>query len=122
GGHGSIPSQAAQATLVSHAYWGALFAALFGVSFTSLTIASLVMSLIGSLAFYALLRRVGLSPGLSGLGVAVLALNPYYLNLGYSFMTDVSFVALVLLSSLFYFEGLRGDARWLWLGGALGAL
>jgi 4-amino-4-deoxy-L-arabinose transferase-like glycosyltransferase len=122
GGHGFAPSQAAQATLVTHAYWGALFAALFGMSFTSLTIAALAMSLIGSLAFYALLRRLGFSTGLSGLGVAILALNPYYLNLGYSFMTDVTFVSLVLLSCLFYFEGLRSDIRWLWVGGAFGAL
>src|SRR2546423_13870686 len=34
-GHGFQPSEHAQATLVTHAYWGALFAYLFGMSFTS---------------------------------------------------------------------------------------
>src|SRR5438034_7175693 len=73
-GHGLQPSEHAQATLVTHAYWGALFAWLFGMSFTSLTAAVMTLSAIAALIFYVLLRRLGFSPVLSGAGVALLAL------------------------------------------------
>ena len=122
-GVGFHPSEYAQATLVTPTYWGVAFAALFGFSFTILTLATLTLSLVAALAFYALLRRLGYGPGLSGIGVAVLALNPYYLVLSYSFMTDIPFVALLLLSCLCYCEGLRGGrVGWLWAGATFAAL
>ncbi len=122
-GSGFHPSEYAQATLITPTYWGVAFAGLFGFSFTTLTLATLALSLVAALAFYALLRRLGYGPGLSGVGVGLLALNPYYLVLSYSFMTEIPFVALLLLSCLCYGEGLRGgQARWLWAGAAFGAL
>src|SRR5438445_13386066 len=54
-GHGFQPSEHAQATLITHAYWGALFAWLFGMSFTSLTAAVMTLSAIAGLTFYVLL-------------------------------------------------------------------
>lgn len=122
-GPGFQPSEYAQATLVTHAYWGALFATLFGYSFTILTAATMVMSLIGALTFYVLLRRLGFGPLLSGLGTAILALNPYYIILSYSFMTEITFVALLLLACLCYCKGFETlDNRWLWAGGVFAAL
>src|SRR5262249_55678086 len=113
----------AQSTMATHAYWGALFATLFGDNFTNFTAATMVMSLVAALTFYILLRRLDFTPGLSGLGVALLTLNPYFINLSYSFMTEITFLALLLLSCLFYFEGLsgRGDG-WLWLGSIFATL
>src|SRR5579859_96478 len=122
-GHGFQPSEYAQATLVTPTYWGALFAAVGGFSFTTLTLATMALSLLAAGTFYVLLRRLGFSAGLSGLGVALLVLNPYYLVLSYSFMTEIPFVAMLLLSCLFYLEGLRSDQRgWLWLGAGFAAL
>src|SRR5690242_11093631 len=122
-GPGFRPSEIAQMTLVTHAYWGAAFASVLGYGFTALTLANVAMSLIGALAFYALLRRLGFNAGWSGLGVALLALNPYYLLLSYSFMTEITFVALLLLACLCYLEGLRSDdARGLWAGSVFAAL
>ncbi len=122
-GLGFHPSEYAQATLITPTFWGAAWAGLFGYSFTTLTLATLTLSLVAALTFYALLRRLGYAPGLSALGVALLALNPYYLVLSYSFMTDIPFVALLLLSCLGYLEGFRsGRVGWLWLGAALAAL
>src|SRR4051812_23340338 len=43
-GQGFAPLQVAQATAVTHTYWGALFDSIFGVSFTSVTLATIVMS------------------------------------------------------------------------------
>lgn len=116
-GQGFQPSEYAQSTMVAHAYWGALFAQLFGINFTTFTAATMTLSIVTAITFYVLLRRLQFGPGLSGLGVAFLTLNPYFINLSYSFMTEITFLSLLLLSCLFYFEGLngRGDA-WLWLG------
>jgi 4-amino-4-deoxy-L-arabinose transferase-like glycosyltransferase len=116
-GQGFAPSDFAQMTMVTHAYWGALFGYLFGLSLTTATFANLAMSFIPAVTFYVLLRRVGLGYGLSLLGVALLAANPFFLSLSYSFMTDVTFTATVLLACLFYYEGLRREGasgvRWL---------
>jgi hypothetical protein len=122
-GHGFRPSEYAQSTMVAQSYWGALFATLFGANFTVFTAATMIMSLAAALTFYVLLRRLDFTPGLSGLGVALLTLNPYFINLSYSFMTEITFLALLLLSCLFYFEGLSGHGdAWLWLGGIFTAL
>src|SRR5947207_3257465 len=58
----------------------------------------------------------------------LLTLNPYFINLSYSFMTEITFLALLLLTCLCYFEGLgasgeggKGDA-WLWVGSIFAAL
>src|SRR5436190_22567764 len=48
-GQGFRPSELGQMTLVTHAYWGALFARLFGVSFSALTAANMAMSLVAAL-------------------------------------------------------------------------
>lgn len=100
------PAEYAQATLVSHTYWGALFASMLGMNFTSLLVATCVLAAIAALTFYFILRRLGYGPLLSALGVALLTLNPYFINLSYSFMTDITFLALLLLSCLCYLMGL----------------
>ena len=107
-GQGLAPSQYAQATLVSHVYWGAAFMLLVGDTFTGLTLATMALSLVGALAFYGILRVLGFSAGLSGLGVAILTLNPFYLYLSYTFMTEVTFTALTLVACLCYLLGVRG--------------
>jgi len=98
---------------------GALSVRLFGFSFTSLTLVGLGFGLLGVVAMYLLLKQVGVSPGASALGAATLALNPHYVFLSYSFMTDVPFVALVIVASLLLARGMQGYGEvWLWLGSA----
>ena len=123
-GQGLAPSDYAQATLVFHAYWGAAFIALLGETFTALAMSTIVLSLVGTLAFYAILRVLGFSAGLSGVGVAILALNPFYLYLSYTYMTEVTFTAVMLVACLCYLLGVRdrGSIGWLALGGVFAAL
>ncbi len=121
-GVGFVPSEIAQMTLATHAYWGAFFLVILGPGFTSLTIANMVMSVVAVVTFYLLLRRLDFTAQLSLTGVAVLALNPYYLNLSYSYMTEITFVALLLLTCLFYVEGLRGSEIYLWVGSLFATL
>ena len=114
-GQGFVPSQYAQATLVSHSYWGAAFAWLLGMNFTALTLATMTMSIVGAMAFYLILRVLDFTPAFSGLGVAVLTLNPFYLYLSYTYMTEITFTALVLVACLCYLLGVRGEGSLVWL-------
>ena len=106
-GQGFVPPDFGQMSLVSHAYWGALFGSLLGMNLTVVTAATMVMGLVACLSFYAILRLLGFTPGLSGLGVALMAFNPFFVTLSYSFMTEITFVAFMLLSCLFYLLGIR---------------
>ncbi|MDQ6693054.1 MAG: glycosyltransferase family 39 protein, partial [Chloroflexota bacterium] len=43
---------------------------------------------------------------------------PYYIAMTDSYMTEITFIAFLLLSCLFYMEGIKSsDNRWLWVGG-----
>jgi 4-amino-4-deoxy-L-arabinose transferase-like glycosyltransferase len=99
---------ASQPNLVGLTLWGTLWARFFGLSFTTLTASTLFMALVASCAFYALARTIGIGPGASILGTALLSLNPIFFHLSYSFMTDIPFVALILMSCLCYVKGLQG--------------
>ncbi len=107
-GRGFQPPDLALMTLVTHTWWGVGWCWLFGFSFTTLTWATLSLSLVALLTFYLLLRGVSYSPALSLLGAAVLGVNPLFVSNSYSYMTDITFLTLLLLSSLCY---VRGVAR-----------
>jgi hypothetical protein len=107
-----------QTIALAHLMWGALFAFIFGLSFTTLSIANLFMSAICLLVFYLLLRNLGVEAKRSLLGVALLGFNPIYVHVSYSFLTDVTFLTLMLAALLCYTRGLSGyGSHWFWLGG-----
>ena len=109
-GRYALPSPAS-ANVTLQAYWGALFCLPFGFSFTALRVSTLVLGGIGVAAVYLLLReatRKGDTPGWAPLvGALTLAVNPLYLGLSASFMTDVPFMTLVTLSLWLYLRGIR---------------
>jgi hypothetical protein len=80
----------------AHVLWGALFCAPFGFSFTALRLSTWVLSLLGLVGFYVLLRELGVSRRDALLGVGLVGFYPVYFILSFSFMTDVPFVALVI--------------------------
>jgi len=95
------------ATLVAQAYWAALFCKIFGFSFTVLRVSTLVLSLVGAWAMARCGLALGLSRNLALLCGALVAINPLVLNLSYSFMTDVPFLAMSILSGLFFLLALQ---------------
>lgn len=112
------PHDWTQPIAIGHLAWGAAFAALFGNTFTVLTLANMVMSIACLLTFYLLLRQLRVKPQHALLGVALLGFNPIYIYISYSFMTDVTFLFYSLAACLLYIRGLEGHGdRWLWLGG-----
>jgi 4-amino-4-deoxy-L-arabinose transferase-like glycosyltransferase len=114
---------ASQATALGHLAWGAIFAAIWGLSFTVLTVSNLLMSVAGIILFYLLLRHLEVTSAWALFGSALLGLNPIYLHLGYTFMTDITFIVYLLAGCLCYVRVLQGHGdKWLWIGSIVAAL
>ncbi|HEV2527370.1 MAG TPA: hypothetical protein VGT61_02830 [Thermomicrobiales bacterium] len=107
-------------TLVFQVLWGSLFGFIFGNGFGTQRLSTVVLFALSGIAFYSLLRTLGISYGRSALGVAVYLFNPLSFVLAFSFMTDPHYVATMVISIAFYAAGLRMDrpSRKLILAGA----
>jgi hypothetical protein len=101
-GGGYIPMGWTEMTLFSHALWGALFCLPHGFSFTALRLSTLVLSLAGGLAMYGLVRQLRRPRLLACLCALTLVFNPIYFALSNTFMADVPFTTLAILSALFF--------------------
>jgi len=102
--------------VLSHVGWGMLFSALFGYSPTTLRISVLTLAILGTLALlillFQLLRNKPLGIGLAAL--FTLLFNPLFLSQSFTFMTDITFTALVIFSLLLLHLGIENE-RWSWL-------
>lgn len=97
--------------LFSQVFWGALFSLPFGFSFTALRFSTLTLSLLGLLATYGLLREIKIIPILAFLGTGLVAINPIYFGLSHTFMNDVQFAGIGMLSLYFLLRGLKHEAK-----------
>jgi len=95
--------------LAGHLAWGMLFCKLFGFSFTVLRYSTLVLGCIGGVGAYFLSREFSENKAACFFTALLLLLNPIYLNLSNTFMTDVPFTSFLILSILFFVKGLRQD-------------
>jgi hypothetical protein len=92
---------------LTHVLWGALFCLPTGFSFTALRLATLTAATLGLLGTYVLVRDAG-RPAWLALHTALwLGLDPLYLELSYTFMTDVPFTAALIWSAVFYARALK---------------
>lgn len=109
--------------LATHALWGALFAKVAGFSFAVLRMSTWVLSVSGLIAFYLLLRDLGVARRATLAGVAALAVYPIYAVLSLTYMTDVPFLALTLWAVWATNRGLTEQRTgWLIAGAVLVAL
>ena len=79
------------------AIWGALFAKVFGPTYTAVRLSTAPVAAFSILLYHAILRRFGLNPTHATFGTLVLALGPIFLSLSTSFMTDVPAMLPILL-------------------------
>jgi hypothetical protein len=93
--------------IIAQVFWGALFCLPFGFSFAALRISTLTLAIIGVVALYGLLREVDAGRGMALFGALLLAFNPLYFELSYTFMPDVPFVAISVLALYFLVRGMR---------------
>ncbi len=93
-------------SVFSHIGWGVLFSSIFGYSTATLRVSVLVLAAVGSSALLLLLHQMGCRPWLALWVVLVLLFNPLFLSQSFSFMTDITFTSLLLVSLLFLHIGI----------------
>jgi hypothetical protein len=97
----------AAATQLAHLLGGALFAKLFGFSFTILKTYTLTVSAGALFIFVKILEEFEIAPFDRNLAALVVALNPLFLVLANSFMTDMTYFFWMTASSYFYIRHLK---------------
>ena len=90
--------------------WGALFCIPFGFSFTALRISTLVAGLIGLWGTHRLIYNSTENGQTAFLGTLITLVNPIYLGLSASFMTDVPFYSVMVWSLAYMIIGLKQDS------------
>jgi hypothetical protein len=96
-------------TLVFQVLWGTFFSVVFGGSFGVLRMSTVALVLVGAWAVYGLCRQLDISPARSALGTAVYLFNPLSYSLGFTYMSDPSFTALMVSSLYLSVRGLRRE-------------
>lgn len=89
-------------TLIGQTLWGALFCLPFGFSYTALRISTLVAASIALAALALLLQEAGCDRRKTIVATLVLGLNPIWLVLSVSFMTDIEFAAYSIVSTAIF--------------------
>jgi 4-amino-4-deoxy-L-arabinose transferase-like glycosyltransferase len=95
-------------SFISQLFWGALFCFVFGFSFFVLRLSTIVLGIIGVVYLYILIKKL-INSNVALLSCLVFAFNPLYVTLSYSFMTDVPFMSLIIISLYYYIETIRTE-------------
>ncbi len=107
----------ASCPLLTHALWGSLFCLPSGFSYETLRFSSQLAGFLGLAVTYLFVREFNGTRVLGLVSSLTLALNPCYLGLANTFMTDVSFTVVFTLSALFFTRALRyGSTYYILLG------
>ncbi|MDB5351418.1 MAG: hypothetical protein JWN86_2665 [Planctomycetota bacterium] len=110
-------------TLVTQTLWGSIFCLPGGFSFTTLRISSLVLAVFIPLGCYRLMKASPARTAIVWIGVLAVAANPLFVPLSFTFMTDIPFLALAIISIVMLIRGVEGGSnRDLWTGLILGLL
>lgn len=97
----------ATANMPFQVYWGALFAKLAGYSHASLRISTLVIWLLGLIAFYCLALEHRFAPEEAGLLMLTLFSSPILVKMSFSFMTDVPYLSCFIVTLFIWTRALR---------------
>lgn len=100
-------------------FWGTLFSKVLGYSPKILHLSTVALFYPALLCFYSLLKRLGLSTFRSIVFTLFLMSYPWILMFNYSFLSDVPYISLLIISSYFYARGLQDK---LLLGFVLGSI
>jgi hypothetical protein len=97
----------AAANMPVQIYLGALFAHLFGYSFTALRFTTLILLLVGLIAVYLLLRDFDVQDTEASFMILAVLSGPVVLFLSFTFQTDVQFFGWQILALWLYARALR---------------
>ncbi|MFT5213750.1 MAG: hypothetical protein ACI9WV_001474 [Patiriisocius sp.] len=96
-------------TLVGHVYWGYFFTKVFGFSFTVLRFSTLIMSFATILGIYELCKIANLPKWMAMFSTLLCLMNPIFLSLSFSFMTDIPFCCLTIWVFFFFAKAIIDD-------------
>lgn len=110
------------ASLVLQTWYGAALCRACGFSFEVLRISTVVLATLGALGFWALLGWAGVRGAARVLATVLFALDPLYVNLAFTFMTDVPFTVAAVGAGYCYVRGFAtGRRAWLIAGSCIAA-
>lgn len=101
-------------SLLVHAAWGALWSMLVGVSHTALRLSTVALASVGLLGVYGIARELGLPRPKAALVSVVSAFCPLHFGLSLTYMTDVPFLAWMVVGLWAALRWSRTDERWCW--------
>ncbi|NLO91347.1 MAG: hypothetical protein GX410_05080 [Elusimicrobia bacterium] len=119
--HVLIIPDMATASLVWQTLWGGFWSLLLGQSYAALRISTLAAALLAAVCFG------GITGGRKGGWPALLApeflllSTPFFMMLSFTFMTDVHYIAWMLLAAALYLRALENDDAKTWLLASLAA-
>lgn len=90
---------------------GTVASAVFGFSFVTLRFVALACALVALWSLWSMLRQGNVSSKNAFLVVAAFAVNPWFVNLSFTFMTDVPALAFLLLACALMIKGFERDRR-----------
>ncbi|WP_237274905.1 glycosyltransferase family 39 protein [Tenacibaculum ovolyticum] len=96
-------------TLVGHVYWGYFFTKIFGFSFTVLRFSTLIMGFATILGVYELFKLSKLPRWMALFSTLLCVMNPIFLSLSFSFMTDIPFCCLTIWGFYFFSKAIIDD-------------
>jgi len=101
--------------------WGAMFCLAFGDSYITLRLSTIVLMVVGLVAFRALAREHGLSGTASNLLTFCLASSSLFFRASLSFQTDIPFLSMLILALFLYTRALRVMTAPTWIAAAFAA-
>ena|GEM_PF-1306815 len=116
---GKLDMIASCASCFLHIYLGAFACKMFGASYTLLRILTLAIAFVGSLSLYGALRELRLKAPTALVGALLFAFNPLFMNLSYSYMTDVAALSFNNLYFYLLLRSIRANSRALEWGSAI---
>ncbi len=92
---------------IVHVLWGKLFTSIAGFSLTNLRLSVLLVGFLAMPVLVILLARNNTAPAITFLAALVILSNPLFMALSFTFMTDITFAALLIISLLFIDIGVQ---------------
>ncbi|HYL58642.1 MAG TPA: glycosyltransferase family 39 protein [Candidatus Acidoferrales bacterium] len=112
-----------QALAVAQVVYGAAWGRIFGANAVSLEMSDVMLAVACCVMFHALLKRCGARDWQALAATGLLACNPCFTFLSFSFMTEIPFLTMLIAAHLAFAcaDGERLN-RWLWLAGAFAVI
>lgn len=107
------------ASFITQLLWGLLFAKIFGFSLSIMHLSTVILLLPGLICFYLLLKRFSIDDFRAGLFTSFLLAYPWVLQFSYSFLTDVPYLSLLVITLYCYVRALQDNSKLFYLLGSL---